>query len=174
MPKADEKADPRRRRRSMTEAELVRLLDVARRRPLLDALTVRRGKRKGQAVANVRPEVRQRLEAVGRERALIYKTLVLTGLRKNELATLTVAQLRLDGPIPYVDLDAADEKNREGNDIVIRADLADDLRAWLADKLAALQAEALRRGEPIPSRLPGDSPVFDCPRRAWSGSSIAT
>jgi hypothetical protein len=31
VPKADEKADPRRRRRSMTEAELVKLLDVARR-----------------------------------------------------------------------------------------------------------------------------------------------
>ena len=31
--KADEESDPRRKRRSMTEAELVRLLDVARRRP---------------------------------------------------------------------------------------------------------------------------------------------
>ena len=147
----------------MTEAELVRLLEIARGRPLIEALTVRRGKRKGEAFANVRPEVRQRLEAVGRERALTYKTLVLTGLRKNELATLTVAQLRLDGPTPYVDLDAADEKNREGNDIIIRADLAEDLRAWLADKLAALQAEALRRGEPIPARLPSTTPVFYVP-----------
>ena len=163
VPKADEKADPRRRRRAMTEAELVRLLDVARRRPLLEALTVRRGKRKGEAFANVRPEVRERLEAVGRERALIYKTLVLTGLRKSELASLTVAQLRLDGPIPHVELDAADEKNREGNGVVIRADLADDLRAWLADKLAGLQADARRRGEPIPARLPADTPVFDVP-----------
>ena len=120
----------------MTEGELARLLDVARRRPLLDALTVRRGKRKGQAVANVRPEIRERLEALGRERALIYKTLVLTGLRKGELASLTVGQIRLDGPNAYVDLDAADEKNREGNAVPIRADLADDLRAWLADKLA--------------------------------------
>lgn len=69
----------------MSEVELTRLLEVARRRPLLDALTVRKGKRKGERYAKVRPEVRQRLEAVGRERALIYKTLVLTGLRKNEL-----------------------------------------------------------------------------------------
>ena len=59
---------------------------------------------------------------------MIYKTLVLTGLRKSELASLTVAQLRLDGPVPHVELDAADEKNREGNGVVIRADLADDLR----------------------------------------------
>jgi integrase len=163
VPKADEKADPRRRRRSMTEAELVKLLDVARDRPLLEAQTIRRGKRKGQTIAKVTPEVQKRLEAVGRERALIYKALVLSGLRKNELASLSVAQLQLDGAIPYVELDVADEKNREGNDIVIRDDLAADLRAWLNDKLAAFQAEAFRRGEPIPSRLPGDMPVFDIP-----------
>jgi integrase len=71
----------------------------------------------------------ERFDAVGRERALIDKTLVLTGLRKNELATLTVAQLRLDRPTAYLELDAADEKNREGNDVIVRADLASDLRA---------------------------------------------
>jgi integrase len=163
VPKANEAADPRRRRRAMSEDELVRLLEVARRRPLLDALTIRRGKRKGEAYANVRPEVRERLEAVGRERALIYKTLVLSGLRKGELASLTVVQLRLDGPVPHLELDAADEKNREGSGVVVRADLADDLRHWLADKLGALQTDARRRGEPIPARLPVDTPVFDVP-----------
>ena len=40
-------------------ARLVKLLDVARRRPLLDALTVRTGNRKGQAVAKVKPDVRR-------------------------------------------------------------------------------------------------------------------
>jgi integrase/transcriptional regulator with XRE-family HTH domain len=163
IPKANEAADPRRRRRAMTEDELVRLLEVARRRPLLDALTVHTGKRKGEAFANIRPEVRERLEALGRERALIYKMLVLTGLRKNELATLAVAQLRLDGPVPHVELDAADEKNREGNGVVIRADLAGDLKLWLADKLAMLQAEARRRAAPIPAGLPSDTPIFDVP-----------
>ena len=39
--------------------------------------------------------------------ALIYKTMVLTGLRRGELASLTVAQLRLDGPMPHIELDAA-------------------------------------------------------------------
>ena len=163
VPKANEAADPRRRRRAMTEGEFTRLLDVARRRPLLEAETVRRGKRKGEAYANVRPEVRERLEALGRERALIYKTLVLTGLRKNELATLAANQLRLDAPVPHVDLDAADEKSREGNGVVIRADLADDLRRWLDDKLTALQADARRRGEPIPVEFPTDTLIFDVP-----------
>lgn len=162
-PKANEDADPRRKRRAMTEEELARLLDVARRRPLLEALTVRRGKRKGEAIARVRDEVREQLDALGRERALIYKSLVLSGLRKAELASLTVAQLQLDDPSPHVELEAADEKNRQGAGIVIRADLAADLREWLGDRLAALQEQARTRGEPIPARLPGDQPVFNIP-----------
>jgi integrase len=161
--KANEKADPRRLRRAMTQAELVRLLDVARQRPLLDALTVRKGKRKGERYAKVRPEVRERLELLGRERALIYKTLVLTGLRKGELASLTVGQLHLDEPVPFAALDAADEKNRQGNEIPLRDDLAADMQDWLSFKLERLQAEALERGEPIPARLPADSLVFTVP-----------
>ena len=67
VPKADAKADPRRKRRALDEGELIRLLDVARRRPLLDAMTVRRGKHKGEAVAVLRDETRQRLDLLGRE-----------------------------------------------------------------------------------------------------------
>jgi hypothetical protein len=44
IPKANEKSDPRRRRRAMDETELVKLLAVARERPLFDALTVRTGR----------------------------------------------------------------------------------------------------------------------------------
>lgn len=61
LPKADEKADPRRQRRALTEDELRRLLAVAADRPLADARTVRRGKRKGRAVAELRPETVARL-----------------------------------------------------------------------------------------------------------------
>jgi integrase len=165
VPKANQKADPRRQRRSMTESELVKLLAIARERPLLEALTVRRGPRKGERYANVRPEVRDRLALVGRERALTYKTLVLTGLRKGELASLTVAHLRLDDTVPGLTLDAADEKNREGNDILLRDDLAADLRAWLADKLHRLQKDVRRAGAPIPARLPPDTPLFDVPAK---------
>jgi integrase len=165
VPKANEKADPRRQRRAMTEAELLKLLPIARERPLLEALTVRKGPRKGERYANVRPEVREHLQLLGHERALIYKTLVLTGLRKGELASLTVAQLRLDDAVPFLTLDAADEKNREGNDIPLRDDLAADLRDWLADKLRRLQDEARRAGVPIPARLPPNTPLFNVPDR---------
>ena len=161
--KANEKADPRRQRRAMTEPELVKLLAVARERPLIEALTVRKGPRKGERYADVRPEVRERLDLLGRERALIYKTLVLSGLRKAELSSLTVAHLNLDDPVPFASLDAADEKNREGNAIALRDDLAADLRDWLDDKLQRLQAEALASGAPIPARLPPDTKLFTVP-----------
>lgn len=104
-----------------------------------------------------------KLERLGRERALILKTLVLTGLRKGELASLTAGQLDLDGAIPFAVLNAADEKNREGNSIPLRADLAGELRAWLADKFATLRADALRTGKAVPSTLAARTPLFDVP-----------
>jgi integrase len=165
VPKANQEADRRRVRRAMTGEELAKLLDVARTRPVQDALRVRQGPRKGEAYRTLRPEVRAGLEAVGRERALIYRTLVLTGLRKGELAALTVGNLSLDGPSPCLTLAAAHEKNRQGSTLPLRPDLAADLRGWLADKLSAVQGEARRRGEPIPARLDPAAPVFDVPVR---------
>lgn len=163
VPKADAKVDCRRKRRALTEDELTRLLDAASRRPLLDAMTVRRGKNKGKPVAKLRPETQCRLESLGRERALIYKTMVLTGLRKAELASLTVASLELDRSVAYAILDAANEKNRQGSEIPLRADLVEDLKQWLAEKLDSIQAEARRRKKPVLSRLPPDTPLFNVP-----------
>jgi len=163
IPKADQKADPKRQRRALTEDELRRLLAVAATRPLTDTRTVRRGKRKGEAIAELRPGTVARLQTVGRERALIYKTLVLTGLRKNELATLTVGQLDLTPGNSFLQLDAADEKSREGNAVAIRDDLADDLRGWLSDKLVSMQNAARGSGGPLPMRLSAGTPLFDVP-----------
>jgi len=160
---ADE--DAKRKRRAMTEAELERLLDVARRRPLQDALTVRRGKRKGELAARVRPDVQRRLELLGWERALMYKALVLTGLRQGELAAITVGQLDLDAALPFAQLDPSQEKNSEGNAIPLRADLVADLRNWLARKLTALQDAARSKGRPIPTGLPADALTFTVPEK---------
>lgn len=165
MPKANEKADPRRKRRSMIEAELVLALDVARRRPLLDARTVRRGKRKGETYAKLRDATSATLKKLDRERALMYKTLILTGLRQGEMGSLTDAQAILDGDAPYLALAAADEKNREGCDLPLRADLADDLRLWLAEKLRVACSEAVEAGKPVPSHPSPDTPLFDVPTK---------
>jgi len=164
--KADANANRRRTRRALTEGELARLLYVARRRPLLDRKTVHRGKRRGEAYGRLRPKVQCRLERLGRERALIYKTLVLTGLRKGELASITAGQVVLDADPPYLVLEAADEKNREGSTIPLRADLAADLRQWLAEKATVAQ-EAAREAPAVPF----DSEAFPATERNRSDSA---
>lgn len=160
---ADQRADTRRQRRALTEEELARLLDAAQRRPLADALTVRRGKAKGKPLANLSPETREDLLRIGRERALIYKTLVLTGLRKGELASITVGQVDLGGRVPHLLLRARDEKNRRGSEIPLRADLAADIRSWLADRLTGAQQAARDSEDPIPAALASGEPLLDVP-----------
>jgi integrase len=164
VPKANIEADRKRVRRAMAEAELVQLLGVARGRPLLEAMTVRKGKRKGEAYAKPRDETKANLERLGWERVLTYKTLILTGLRKGELASLTVGQLYLDADLAYIDLHAADEKYRQGSAIMLRDDPVPDLRQRLDAELVRLQTEAIQRGEPIPARLPADMPLFNVPK----------
>ncbi len=203
VPKADEAAGMVRQRRALDEGDLTRLLEVAQLRPLAefgrlsvrkdpDAVKAKRDTWQAEqltlaalagAVERARLRLRRnpafvaKLDGRGRERALIYKTLVLTGLRKGELASLSVGQLYLDSDPAYLVLDAADEKNREGNTLVVRSDLAADLRLWLADKAATLadskaqtikfDPQAVRRAERDtsdsrgPYGLPADTPVFD-------------
>ena len=160
LSKANEKADRRHVRRAMTESELGRLLFVARWRPLAEFGRIPTKKRDLPADAGRKiwkyapltfdgisdalerarhqlrnnPELQDRLEWLGRQRALIFKMLVLTGLRKGELAALRVNQLQFDGSHPHIVLNAANEKNREGNSIPLRQDMADDLRKWLDDR----------------------------------------
>lgn len=176
--RADETAGRRRQRRALTEDELRRLLDVAHRRPLAEygRLTVHKPKvqvkRKRDTwklapltlddlpAATERARTRlaknhgliAAMESLGRERALIYKMLVLTGLRKGELASLTKGQLMLDAEPPCLMLNPADEKNREGSTLPLRADLADDLRHWLSDRTSA--------GQTLPSPSTNDSPAL--------------
>jgi hypothetical protein len=61
-------------RRALPEDLLRRLMDVARERPLRDRRTIRSGANKGTLSANLRPEVRARMERQGRLRALLYRT----------------------------------------------------------------------------------------------------
>ena len=207
VPKLDATANPGRKRRSMTEAELVKLLRVARWRPLAEfgrlraktktedgnaAIEVTESKSKRAkwtyspltldgleaAVERAReqlkgnPQFIAKQERLGRERELIFKTLVLTGLRKGELASVTVGQLDLDTEFPLVTLNAADEKNREGNSLPIRADLADDLRKWLATLQNERQGASDADGERIAltfqrdagEALPLDTPLFTVPK----------
>ncbi len=191
VPRADQNADRRHQRRALTETELMRLLKVARLRPLAEfgrKITPTKAepkrsprsratwKREPLTAENIdaaverahealkdNPDLIARLERSGHERALRYKTLVLTGLRKGELASLTVGQLDFGGPVAYAILNAADEKNRQGSSIPLRADVATELSLWLEERLGELQEQARKSEKPIPARLPGSAPLFHIP-----------
>ena len=82
------------------------------------------------------PKFARKLDQRGRERALVYRTLVLTGLRRGELASLLIGSMELDAPTPFAVLAAGDEKNGQGSSIPLRADLVVELREWIAEKRA--------------------------------------
>ena len=58
-----------------------------------EASIVRRGARKGQPCINIPSERRERLAAVGAERALAYRALFFTGLRMGELRSIRICDL---------------------------------------------------------------------------------
>ena len=154
--------EDRRQRRPLTLAEVGRLLDTAARRPLNDALMIRRGQYKGQLLAKVDPAVQEQLVRLGRERALIYKTLVYTGLRKNELASLFVGDLYLDTERPFVKVAKKNTKNAKVAHLPLRADLVDELRRHLDEKLD-LHRQQPQQVVPLPTALPNDTKLFYVP-----------
>ena len=104
----NEETDPRHVRRELTPDEAVRLIDVARRRPLsADCLQ-------------------------GEDRAMVYRLALGTGFRAKELRSLTPASFHLDADPPTVTVTAAHSKRRRTDIQPIRRDLADLLRPWLA------------------------------------------
>ncbi len=188
--RADESVDRRRTRRALTESELNRLLFVARWRPLaeygretetkvgddrptdltsrktwtLKPLTfenipeaVERAKTK---LAN-NPTLIEELDQRGWERSLIYKIAVLTGLRRGEVAALTVEHVCLDEALPFLRMKPQDTKNRQAVEIPLRSDLATDLADWISRKENAVNGVvslAMRR-----SGRKLTEPIFDVP-----------
>jgi len=178
LPKLDEASDRRRVRRALTPEELQRLLYAAQWRPLAeygrptvrklgseqrpnkrsratwrrDALTFEQlPQAVERARQRLRPDVIAKLRRLGRERALVYKTLVLTGLRYGELRSIRLAQVHLDGPLPHLLLQAADAKSGQAAEIPLRADLAADLKSFLSEQAALQGAEEKKRGTSLGS-----------------------
>ncbi len=130
MRRRDAKQDRRRIAHALNTDELTRLIEAAKRRPLEDAMTIRTGDNKGEIKAKVSEERKAKLTQLGLERALIYKTLVLTGLRADELRTLTISDISF-GDVPFIKLRNSNEKNRKGSTVALRSDLVAELREWI-------------------------------------------
>jgi integrase len=131
LPKAEE-SEPTRKRRPLAEDEIARLLKAAQERPLREALTIRQGKNKGKPLAEVRDQERKRLEGLGQERTLVYKFMILTGLRRSEVASLTVNAICLNESNPYVQVEGKHAKSGRAATLPLHGDLADDLRKHVA------------------------------------------
>lgn len=103
--------DVRRRRRSLSRDEVLRLIDAANRGETVDGLS-------------------------GTERAMMYTVACTTGLRCGEIVSLTAASFVLDGADPHVIVEAAYSKHRRRDVIPLRADVATLLRAYVGPLLA--------------------------------------
>lgn len=81
----------------------------------------------------------ERQGMTGRERAMMYRLAVETGLRANEIRTLTRASFHVDGDRPTVTVAAAYSKHRREDVIPLRVELAAELRDFLSGLAPAAQ-----------------------------------
>lgn len=101
--------DRRHDRRALSDDELLRLFRAAEEGPVRQGMT-------------------------GPERCLIYRLAVLSGLRKSEIASLTLESFHLDGQTPKVVVDAAFSKHRKKDEQPIPEDIVPAMREWLSTK----------------------------------------
>jgi integrase len=113
-------------RRALTVEQVQKLLDACRARPLADFR-----KRYGD---DVQEFVVQKMTTRGRERALIYKTAVYTGLRAGEIASLKPHHLELDRkPFPRLEIPGKLTKNGQQARLLLVPAFAAELAEWIRD-----------------------------------------
>ena len=180
--KADRSSDRRHVRRALTVEEVGRLLEAARKRPVAEfgrlPLPLPEDQKAGRSTWTYAPltaenleacharalehlvghdDRRQRLESLGRERAMFYLLAVSTGLRRKELAQLAVDQIHLDSvPRPYIELRAEQAKSGHGASLPLRADVVAELRCYLAQRGPTVHGAKLFRSPPTIRVFDGD------------------
>lgn len=115
-------ADRRLQRRSLTTEELRKLLDTVGGSP------------------------KRRCLMSGPVRRLAYWTVATTGLRRNELGSLTPESFDFRGATPLVRVEGRHAKNRRTAALPLRTDLAAELKAWLVDKPAGVPVFPVKGG----------------------------
>jgi len=139
--------DSRRLRRAWTDAELVELVEYLQTAPELYGMT-------------------------GETRAMVYRLAAGSGLRLNEIRTLTPEAFYLDDDEPYIHLKGANTKNRKQADQLINPALAEDLKPFVKATLAG------QRVFPIPEDRKAFSARImqvdmDEARKAWIAKAPA-
>ena len=105
----------------------------------------------------------------GPARALLYRLALETGLRAAELRSLTMASFDLDADPPTVTVAAGYRKRRRDDTLILRPELADDLRAFLRGKAPAAVAFKLPKPNMIIRMLKADLEAAGIPYRDDAG-----
>jgi site-specific recombinase XerD len=107
MERLNAETDVRHKRRALTPEEFARLVEAART--------------SGVEVQGYDGEMRAR----------IYQISYLTGLRRSELASLTLTSFRLDDPQPTVTVEAACSKHRRKDTLPMHPEMVALVREWI-------------------------------------------
>jgi site-specific recombinase XerD len=99
-------------------------LDIRRQRRTLDQTELTRLVQKTKSGKSFRG-------LTGDDRAMLYLVALNTGLRANELASLTVSSFKLDDESPTVTVEAAYSKHRRRDVLPLRGDVVAALREYL-------------------------------------------
>jgi integrase len=184
------KRDRRKFRRAMTPNELDRLVLVARYRPLAEYAKSRMVGSKCKAFWKSNPITMENIEGLastardmrgrksveeldldGLKWSLAYRTLATTGIRWEELRTLTTGQITL-GDRPELALKSSFTKNGNADRLPLQVDLARDLGEWIDrtdtgdfEPLFELPAKGMKR-------FLRDIEVAEIPRYDSQGRSV--
>lgn len=127
--------------RAWNPDEIGKLIEAATTRPVQQWAATHRTSEPADLVAKL-----DALRAEGWRRSVLYEFAAYSGLRLNECATLTWADVVLDGAEPCVTVQARNAKNRKRGQSV-------PLVPWVVTALAELQkrnkADAARAGKPM-------------------------
>ena len=123
--------DRRHVRRAYTDKEVAALLTAAAERPLHDA-RYKQVRKDAKKTPELKTRNQERLTMLGRERRLVYLTLVTTAARWGELRAVQVADVVLTGQ-PHIRLQATGTKNRKADTVPLTTGLAQELKLWIRD-----------------------------------------
>jgi integrase len=135
---AKQEEKEKRHRRALSSKKLRALLSAVERYPIVMGQTAKGGRhRKDGSKAHIGNAVKLSDDTIatltqqGRERRLVYRTALLTGLRRGELSRLRVRHLKHKRGM--FDIPAQLTKNGRPAKLPIVAALVTDLRQWIAD-----------------------------------------
>jgi integrase len=103
-------------------------------------------------------------EVPGTERALVYRLALETGLRSNEIRSLTRGSFSFGDTLSTVTVEAGNSKRRRRDELPLRAETVKELKAHLDGKLHDTRAFSLPRGDEMAEMLRAD---LAAARAAW-------